>query len=125
MLIRRYLKKRGLIERQMTIKRSPSGEGSAENWVRKAFTKEVNAYRSRHAQTALIVVIDADMGTVQDRLRQLDQALKENGKDSVDVRTEQIARLVPKRNIEKWLLCLMVTQWTKKPITIEHAITGT
>ena len=46
------------------------------------------------------------MGTVQDRLSQLDQALKENGRDSVDVRTEQIARLAPKRNIETWLLCL-------------------
>jgi hypothetical protein len=106
MLVRRYLKKRGLVERQMTIKRSPSGEGSAENWVRKSFIKEVNAYRSRHAQTALIVVIDADIGTVQDRLRQLDQGLRENGKDPVDTRTEQIARLAPKRNIETWLLCL-------------------
>ena len=106
MLVRRYLKKRGLVEHQMTIKRSPSGGGSAENWVRKSFAKEVNVYRNRHAQTALIAVIDADVSTVQDRLRQLNQALRENGQEPVDARTEQIARLAPKRNIETWVLCL-------------------
>jgi hypothetical protein len=106
MLVRRYLKKRGLVEWQMTIKRSPSGEGSAEHWVRKTFAKEVSAYRSRYPQTALIVVIDADTATVQNRLKQLDQALKDNGKKTVDVKGEQIARLVPKRNIETWILCL-------------------
>jgi hypothetical protein len=85
---------------------SPSGQGSAEAWVRKTFAKEVSAFRSRHAQTKLIVVIDADTGSVQDRLRQLDQTLRENGKEPVDATTEQIARLIPKRNIETWVLCL-------------------
>ncbi len=80
-------------------------EGSAENWVRTKFIKEVGAYRSRHAQTALIVVIDSDTGTVEDRIRQLNQALKDDGKETVKA-SEQIARLVPKRNIETWILCL-------------------
>lgn len=106
MLARRYLKKRGMGEREMRIKRSPSGEGNAEGWVRKTFAEEVNVYRSRHAKTALIVVIDADTHTVQERWRQLDQALEDGGKQRIDVGTEQIARLVPKRNIETWILCL-------------------
>jgi hypothetical protein len=106
MLVRRYLKKRGLVEREMRIRRSPSGEGSAENWVRKTFADEVSRYRNRHAQTALIVVIDADTATVQHRLTQLDQALRDNGKETVDPGRERIARLVPKRNIETWILCL-------------------
>jgi hypothetical protein len=106
MLIRRYLKKRGLVEREMRIRRSPSGEGSAENWVRKTFANEVSNYRSRHAQTALIVVIDADKATVQHRLQQLDQALRDSRKETVDPGREQIARLVPKRNVETWILCL-------------------
>ena len=63
-------------------------------------------YRSRHAKTALIVMIDADTHTVQDRWRQLDQALEDGGKQRVDAEHEQIARLVPKRNIETWILCL-------------------
>jgi hypothetical protein len=102
MLVRRYLKKRGLENHQMRIKRSPIGEGSAENWVRKGFVKEVKVYRSRHARTALIVIIDADTATVNDRLRQLNQALEV----AVDSDTEQIAQLVPKRNIETWICCL-------------------
>lgn len=106
MLIRRYLKRRGLEEHQMRIERSPTGQGSAENWVRNVFVKEVRVYRRRHAQTKLIVIIDADTGTVQNRLKQLDQALKDVGQEPVDVRTEQIARLVPKRNVETWILCL-------------------
>lgn len=105
MLVYRYLKKRGLRTR---IESSPSGKGSAESWVRKSFAKEVGAYRKRQAKaaTALIVVIDADTHTVQDRLNQLDQALRDAGKQRIDAGTEQIARLVPKRNIETWILCL-------------------
>src|SRR5208282_6324826 len=106
MLTRRYLKKRGVGEREMRIERSPSGEGNAEGWVRKTFVKEVNVYRGRHAKTALIVVIDADTQTVQERWRQLDQALEDGGKKRLDVEHEQIARLVPKRNVETWILCL-------------------
>jgi hypothetical protein len=53
----------------------------------------------------LIVIIDADAGTVQDRLTQLDQALKDSGKPAID-KSERIARLVPKRNVETWILCL-------------------
>jgi DNA polymerase III psi subunit len=106
MLIYRYLKKCGLGKYEIRSEFSPSGKGSAENWVRKRFVKETNFYRSRHAQTALIVVIDADTGTVQDRLRQLDQSLKESGKPVVDPGSEQIARLVPRRNVETWILCL-------------------
>jgi hypothetical protein len=73
--------------------------------VRKTFVKEVNRYRSRQAKTALIVAIDADAHTVQERLTQLDQALRDSAKQPVGD-DEQIARLVPKRNIETWILCL-------------------
>ena len=103
MLAYRYLKKRGLSPR---IEVSPSGRGSAENWVRKRFAKEVSVYRRRHAQTALIVMIDADTGTVEDRLRQLAEALREAGEPPIDTKTERIARMVPKRNVETWILCL-------------------
>lgn len=80
--------------------------GSAEHWVRKTFAQEVSACRNRHAKTALVVIVDADSGTVQARLKQLDQELQDAGKDSVDPASDQIARLVPKRNVEAWILCL-------------------
>jgi|ERR1700685_251613 len=105
MLVYRHLKRLALRTR---IRRSPTGEGSAENWVRKTFVEEVSAYRTRQsrASTALIVVIDADVHTVQDRLAQLDRALRNAGKEVVDPKTERIARLVSKRNIETWILSL-------------------
>jgi hypothetical protein len=106
MLIYRYLKRCGVGRYQIRIERSPSGAGSAEKWVQKTFVKEVTVYRRRHALTKLITVIDADKNTVANRLKQLDDALIENGKKQVDTRAEQIARLVPKRNIETWILCL-------------------
>jgi hypothetical protein len=53
-----------------------------------------------------VVIIDADASTVEGRLRQLDQALTDIDKPVVDTDTERIARLVPKRNVETWVLCL-------------------
>ena len=107
MLIYRYLKKHGL-GHEIRIELPPPGRGSAESWVRNRFDKEVSAYRlrQRKAKTALIVVIDADAHSVQDRWKQLDQALKDAEKLPVDIEHEKIARVVPKRNIETWILCL-------------------
>ncbi|HET6841935.1 MAG TPA: hypothetical protein VFK06_09635 [Candidatus Angelobacter sp.] len=105
MLVYKYLKRCGIRRDQIRIEPSPPAQGSAENWVRNKFVKEVNVYRTRHAQTKLIVVVDADTGTVQDRLRQLDEALKDSGKQAV-VPAEQIARLIPRRNVETWIRCL-------------------
>jgi len=106
MLVYRYLKRCGL-DHAMRIKSSPSGGGSAEHWVRQRLVQEVIAYRGRQAKarTALIVVIDADTYTVQERLNQLDQALKDARKQVI-AESEQIGRLIPKRNIETWILCL-------------------
>jgi hypothetical protein len=105
MLIRRYLRSSGLGTRQLRIRLSPSGRGSAEAWVRKTFAEEAAVYRTRHAQTGLIAIIDADLCTVQERLDQLNQVLTDSGKPAVD-RGERIARLVPKRNVETWILNL-------------------
>ena len=35
-----------------------------------------------------------------------DRVLRDSGKQPVDAATERIARLVPKRNVETWILCL-------------------
>jgi hypothetical protein len=113
MLIYRYLRKCRFRFKgdEMRIRQSPSGRGNAEGWVRKEFPKEVSAYRDRQASragTALIVMIDAhspDPRIVDRRLTQLDQALLRSGMQRVG-RSEQIARLVPKYNVETWILCL-------------------
>jgi len=106
MLIYRYLKK-CVRDSPVRFRQPPPGHGSAESWVRKRFAEETNEYRRRQARagTALIVMIDADTHTVQDRLTRLDQALKDNGMKTVG-KSERIARLVPRRNVETWILCL-------------------
>ena len=55
-----------------------------------------------------MVGIDADTGTVEEHERELDRALSaaELGKRMDD---EAIALLIPKRNIETWVLCLSGT----------------
>jgi|ERR1700690_1738836 len=105
MLVRKYLAQQGLGTREMRFRSSPSGEGSAEQWVRKTFVEEIRVYRNRHAQTKLIVTIDADTNAIQYRFRQLDQVLIDDGRERIGA-AEQIARLVPKRNVETWILCL-------------------
>jgi len=105
MLARKYLRQQGLGTREIRFRSSPSGRGSAEQWVRKTFVDETRVYRSRQAQTKLIVTIDADTNTIQYRFRQLDEALIDNGRERIGA-AEQIARLVPKRNVETWILCL-------------------
>jgi hypothetical protein len=106
-LIRRYLIECGFNEHEVRIERSPAGRGSAESWVLKNFAAQTKTYRRRQAraESALIVMIDADNRSVQDRWNQLDQALKDNGEPTVS-RDERIARLVPRRNVETWILCL-------------------
>jgi hypothetical protein len=104
----RYLRRCGLEQHTMRFVSYPDGAGSGEHWVRERFAVEVEACRRRRttAETALIVLIDADNLPVQERLAQLDSKLDEAQADRVRPDAEQIARLVPKRNIETWILCL-------------------
>jgi hypothetical protein len=105
-----YLRRLGFGTHAMRIEKSPSGEGSAEQWVRQRFPVEVEACRHRQAETRLIVLIDADTHSVQERTAQLDQALREAGAPVIPADTKEVARLVPKRNIETWILCLNAEQ---------------
>lgn len=104
--ISRYLRKVGLGTHAIRIRKAPSGAGSAEQWVREQFAVEVEACRRRHPKTQLIVIVDADTRTIEQRMRQLDQALQQAGVQPIDNTQEEIARLLPKRNIETWILCL-------------------
>ena len=85
----------------------PSGRGCGEQWVRERYANAVREYRRRSARanTALIVAIDADAGNLDRRLRQLQDALVQA---VLAPRTDQerIVHLIPKRNIETWILNL-------------------
>lgn len=105
-LIFRYLRRIGLEIHAMRLLLPSAGSG--EQWVREQFPKELSEYRRRsaRAETKLIAVTDADTLSVEERLAQLDGRLRDDGVDLVRMDNEQVVRLIPRRNVETWLLCL-------------------
>ena len=104
-IIRRNLRRIGMEARAMRFELPSSGSG--EQWVRERFPVEVAAYRNRRtrAETKLIIIIDADNSTLLERLAQLDRSLQDANIELIRD-GEQVARLIPRRNIETWILCL-------------------
>ncbi len=104
-IIRRYLRRTGLDIRSMRFELPSSGSG--EQWVRERFAVQVAAYRNRRAraETKLIIMLDGDNVTLHERLVQLDQKLRDAGIELIGA-GEQVAKLIPCRNIETWILCL-------------------
>lgn len=96
-------------KRQISLPRYPGGKGCGERKVREKYADQVKACRDRlmrkRAKTALIVVIDADVDTVENRRQQLKTALEhENLPPRSD--NEIIVHLIPKRHIDTWLAVL-------------------
>lgn len=106
---RQFFMSRGFRRHELDFKRSLSGKGSGEQYVRKRYVKEVISYRRKSTyikSIALVAIIDADTYSVQQRLKQLDSALEDNGQAKRQSH-EKIAIFVPKRNIETWIHYLM------------------
>jgi hypothetical protein len=109
--VRKYLYRVGYQPRTIEFEPPASGRGSGEQWVRERYARTVLAYRARakRAKTGLIVVIDADKGGVVSRIQQFQDSLRE-GKISARRDNEPVVHLVPRRNIETWILCLTGSQ---------------
>lgn len=105
--VRRFLKLRGWETRQIRARKAPGGEGSAEQWVRERFPQELRSFRARdsHTKTCLIVVLDADIGTVDSHVQELERACYKGGLGPRTAK-ERVLLLVPRRNIETWLAFL-------------------
>ena len=105
--VRGYLYRLGFSRRQLDFRPVSNGRGSGEQWVRQQYASAVQDYRVRSAkaQTALVAIIDADAGDVNLRVRQFQDALKQNGA-AARSNDEAIIHLVPRRNIETWILHL-------------------
>lgn len=125
-LIYRFLLKAGIGPHQMTIEVSPSGAGSAEQWVRKNFARQTRKCRARNARnaqtsTGMFVLLDADRLSVQAHLSELDAALIAADQPRYDPATDNIVRLIPKWSIETWILYLVSKGAAKPPISEENS----
>jgi hypothetical protein len=106
----RFLRCEGIQLHEVTIDLSPAGQGSAEQWVRENYAKQVGKCRARNAgrraATSMFVLLDADRRPVKARLDELDDALEVDHQHRFDPASDSIARLIPKWSIETWILFL-------------------
>jgi hypothetical protein len=105
--IRRFLEKRGWSARRLRVRKAPSGRGSAEQFVREQYPKELAAYRQRrgHVEQAVVVMQDGDQSGVRRRLQALDAACVSQGVESRQG-TERVAVFLPTWRIETWFAYL-------------------
>lgn len=103
--IRGYLQER-FGKRQVDITRVdvPDGLGSGEQRVRERYPRELKARRQRRLDENLwlVVMTDADSLTVEQRRRQLEEALEEKEEGPREP-GERVVILTPRRNLESWM----------------------
>ncbi len=100
--IRRFLIAQGISGRKMVSLPLPA-DGCGEQYVRIQFPKQLRALRSKSFDSnVLIVAIDADKKTVQERKLQFNDACNAV---EIETRTEddKLLIFIPKRNIETWI----------------------
>jgi hypothetical protein len=100
---RYFLKKRGFTGR-FRANICPEGSECGSDYVRTHYPEEVKAYRQKRNQVSigLVVLIDADTGTLEARLNELASVLNKDKQENRGS-NEAIAIFVPKRNIETWI----------------------
>ena len=97
-----YLRIRKVDARKIALFPLPNGKGAADDWVRKHFPEVVRWYRrQRHENVLLIVMIDVDEHTPQQRIEQLEKALRDNDLAQRNQK-ERIAILTPAWCLENW-----------------------
>jgi hypothetical protein len=94
----RFLTKNKVHCRRIRLKVLASGQGSGEQYVREQYPIEVAEQRKRAARlnSALIVIQDCDVRTLEQRRATMEQSATRGPND-------RIALLFPKRNIETWI----------------------
>lgn len=106
--IREFLKRIGVGPREMIFAPVSDGHGSGKQRVLNSFADQVRVCRRRNtrATTSLVAMMDADEQSVDRCLHDLDRKLTETGQDRIDGDRDRVARLIPKRSIETWILFL-------------------
>jgi hypothetical protein len=103
--LRRFLSAMGWEPRAMRVEKAPAGQGSAEQFVRQQFPRELKAHRSRHVNQVLVTMWDGDRHGVKARVEQLNEACRTAGVP-VPQPEERVAVFVPTWRIETWFAYL-------------------
>jgi hypothetical protein len=92
-----WLRGRGVPRGKIRLLPLPAGKGAGEQYVRTQYAQQVADLRRRnYLALALVVVIDADLAPVKQRVDELDaRSPRQPG--------ERIALVIPRRNIETWI----------------------
>lgn len=100
---RRVLLLLGFSRHEIITRPVPDGRGSGEQWVRTDYPNQVAINRQQRTfqSCILLVSIDADQQSIQERKLQLDHPLVGAGMNGRGD-TEPFAIWVPTRNIETW-----------------------
>lgn len=103
--VRRFLLKMGWQDHQIRVRMAGPADGSAEQYVRNRFPKELKDHRSRRGRVseALMVMVDGDNRGVRTRVAEFDSACKTHG---LARRPESVLVFVPTWKIETWLAYL-------------------
>ena len=109
--VERFLEAMGRLTRKakhrLRVEKASQGRGSAEQFVRERYPRELKEYRRQRnrVSVALVVMLDGDAAGVTGRLAQLDAACAEQG---VPVRRsdEDVFVFVPTWRIESWFAWL-------------------
>ena len=94
-------------KRRLRVEKASQGQGSAEQFVRERFPKELAEYRRRRNRVSmvLVVMLDGDAAGVAGRLADLDAACVKQG--TLPRRSdEDVFVFVPTWRIETWLAWL-------------------
>ena len=98
--VRRFLRAQNVGVGDLRVEKCSAG--SAEQFVRQRYPKELGALRRRHARSHLIVVLDGDAAGVQRRKASLTAACQSAGIDDRAL-DGSVTVLVPTWNVETWL----------------------
>ena len=136
--IRQYLICRGLEEHKIKDYGNPKGRTVKNNYalIVEHYPDIIKSYRKRkYRNIAVVVMIDPDEDSLDDRMRSLNIALDEtegNLNRDPRLRDEKVAIFVPARNIETWFYyinnnmegqeCNEITDYKDKKMSAEERI---
>jgi len=101
--VRRFLRLSGVRNTSIRVEKSPAGLQDARQWIRRFLPGELRAFRNynarnRSANRMLIVVSDADNGTVEERTEYLTTECDPKPGDQ-----EKVCFVIPRWSVETWL----------------------